>query len=55
MQVKWTEPPSELSAAFCDPLDQINAMDRQDWTLVRLVICVAVAVVALALASPLLP
>lgn len=36
-----------------DPMEQMAADDRDDWTLLRLVVCVAVATLATAIATTL--
>jgi hypothetical protein len=36
-----------------DPLEQMAREDRDDWVLLRLVVCVAVATLAMAVASTL--
>lgn len=41
------------SAPRPDPMEQMERDDRADWELLRLVVCVAVATVALAVASTL--
>lgn len=38
---------------LADPLEQMARDDRRDWELLRLVLCVAVATLALAVASTL--
>lgn len=44
-----------VSSSFhaADPLEQMARDDREDWVLLRLVVCVAVATVAMAIASTL--
>jgi hypothetical protein len=44
----------EMAPPFYDPLPQIDQLEQRDWTLVRLVVCVAMAVFALALATQLM-
>lgn len=47
---------SRLSTPFpatTDPLEQMAREDRDDWVLLRLVVCVAVATLAMAVASTL--
>jgi hypothetical protein len=44
--------PSTLTAP--DPLEQMALDDREDWVLLRIVVCVAVATVLLAAASTML-
>jgi hypothetical protein len=39
------------AAKTLDPLEQMARDDRDDWVLLRLVVCVAVATMALAIAS----
>lgn len=44
---------SPAAHAAADPLEQMARDDREDWALLRLVVCVAVATVAMAIASTL--
>jgi hypothetical protein len=41
------------AAHAADPLEQMARDDREDWALLRLVVCVAIATVAMAIASTL--
>lgn len=41
------------AAASEDPLERMALDDREDWALLRLVVCVAIATVAMAIASTL--
>lgn len=43
--------PPRLAHAGLDPLEQMARDDREDWALLRLVLCVAVATVLMAVAS----
>jgi hypothetical protein len=47
------EPPVPAGLPAVDPLEQMARDDRADWELLRLVLCVAVATLALAAASTL--
>jgi hypothetical protein len=44
-------PRSRPAPAAIDPLEQMALDDREDWALLRLVVCVAVATVLMAVAS----
>lgn len=44
-------PHPRLAHAGPDPLEQMARDDREDWALLRLVLCVAVATVLMAVAS----
>ena len=45
--------PSQSATQAPDPLEQMRRDDRADWGLLRLVVCVAVAVLVLAVAAAL--
>jgi hypothetical protein len=44
-----------VSSGFpaADPLEQMARDDREDWVLLRLVVCVAIATIAMAIATTL--
>lgn len=48
-----TSLPVTAAASAHDPLERMALDDREDWALLRLVVCVAIATVAMAIASTL--